>query len=574
MKRFAMVLGRLIAVLAIWPLAAWGQEPAITGVVGAASYATASTFTSTSWFDGIFPQFLEEGSIATIFGTNLASATAEATGVPLPWRLAGTSVSVDGNAAPLFYVSPTQINFQMPSGGPAGISSANGIVVGTSAGLSDPYTLVADFGGSENAVGVFSQSATGCGPGAVLNVGADGSVSLNSPTNSAEPGSYITVYGTGISVLSAPPDGEPASFSSTGNAELGASGFFDFTQWDTHAAYSWQGLAPGFVGLAQFNFMLPITVREGCTVPLQLQGWNMSQPVTISIAEGGGKCVDPPSQGYGEIAWEKTVTTAALATYEVTETDTLTVSLQSSPGRQAPAPPPYAQLYAQQMTLATATTYYGPPCAIPGYRSLGAGTVTAQGPGFGPLQATTTPLQGGTVLAVSSGVGGLVPVPPAQSGQVAGLTVYQATLSSGSVKPGAFTVSASGGSDVGAFQSTVQVGSPIQIIGGQAGSVFYCGEPYTLTWTGGDPDAWVTVKWVRRDGSEDRYDWAWLARASDHALTLTCEMSPYAGLNMDMVVEVFPDPSAAPSFSPSGLSLGGVHTWKYTYRYEGIQVQP
>jgi len=48
MKRFAMVLGRLIAVLAIWPLAAWGQEPAITGVVGAASYATASTFTSTS----------------------------------------------------------------------------------------------------------------------------------------------------------------------------------------------------------------------------------------------------------------------------------------------------------------------------------------------------------------------------------------------------------------------------------------------------------------------------------------------------------------------------------------------
>ncbi len=56
------------------------------------------------------------GAIMTIFGANFSDAvyTGSAT-YPLPTALGKTSVSVDGIPAPLYYVSPTQINFQMPS---------------------------------------------------------------------------------------------------------------------------------------------------------------------------------------------------------------------------------------------------------------------------------------------------------------------------------------------------------------------------------------------------------------------------------------------------------------------------
>ena len=62
-------------------------------------------------------------AIMTIFGLRLSDATYQATTYPLPTQLGPTSVTVNGVTVPLFYVSPTQINFQMPSTTPFGIAS-------------------------------------------------------------------------------------------------------------------------------------------------------------------------------------------------------------------------------------------------------------------------------------------------------------------------------------------------------------------------------------------------------------------------------------------------------------------
>ena len=70
---------------------------------------------------------------------------------------------VDGIAAPLLYVSPGQLNVQLPEG--------TRMVVTTAAGSSDPVPL--DFW--EN-FGIFTLDGSGCGRGAVLNVAGDGSV--------------------------------------------------------------------------------------------------------------------------------------------------------------------------------------------------------------------------------------------------------------------------------------------------------------------------------------------------------------------------------------------------------------
>jgi uncharacterized protein (TIGR03437 family) len=66
-------------------------------------------------------------SIGALFGTNLATTTVTAASVPLPTSLDGTSVYVNGVAAPLFFVSPGQINYQIPPGVAPG--TANVVVV-------------------------------------------------------------------------------------------------------------------------------------------------------------------------------------------------------------------------------------------------------------------------------------------------------------------------------------------------------------------------------------------------------------------------------------------------------------
>jgi hypothetical protein len=62
------------------------------------------------------------GSIFSVFGENLAPGTDNTASVPLPTSRLGVAVRINGRRAPLFLVSPTQINGVVPDGltvGPA-----------------------------------------------------------------------------------------------------------------------------------------------------------------------------------------------------------------------------------------------------------------------------------------------------------------------------------------------------------------------------------------------------------------------------------------------------------------------
>src|SRR5260370_23764666 len=61
------------------------------------------------------------GSLASLYGQNLASNTAQAGSLPLPMSLGGVTLAITDSAgvqrsAPLLYVSPSQINFLVPDG--------------------------------------------------------------------------------------------------------------------------------------------------------------------------------------------------------------------------------------------------------------------------------------------------------------------------------------------------------------------------------------------------------------------------------------------------------------------------
>jgi uncharacterized protein (TIGR03437 family) len=425
--------------------------------------------------------------------------------------------------------------------------TGNSLVVITAAGGSDPF-LVSFV---PAAPGIFTLDGSGCGHGVVLNVHADGSVALNSPAESVSPGEYAAAFGTGAGfVEDAPPDGSPATNNPLARAEFGAAGVYDFTI-DGSELHNWSGRAPGLVGVDQFNVRVPEFAREGCAVPFQVLGGAITQPVTLAISQGR-RTLCRSSRGWlwADRMEKKTSETAA---HQITETETITISLQASPGQQPPVSSPF-----NVGPLPGSVVALGPACPIPGYRSLAAGKVTADGPGFGPVETVSKPLD---------------------AGYVSGLATYQATLPAGSVQSGDFTVAAAGGADVAAFRTTVRVGSNIQITTALPGIVFPCDSGVPIRWTGGDPDAWVTISQVIHDPQTVRSQ-AWRARVSDGTFTVPPVPNPNPQgpgqqscgggdrVPIDLVIEVGPDPQQAPTFAASGLSLGGLHTWKYSHHFE------
>ncbi len=106
----------LSLVLALGGWTAWrsvaAQQATLFVTASAASYR----------FDSIAPE-----SIVAGFGVNLSTQSASGTdtdtttpGIQLPTTLVGTTVRVNGVAAPLFYVSPGQINYLIPAVTPLG----------------------------------------------------------------------------------------------------------------------------------------------------------------------------------------------------------------------------------------------------------------------------------------------------------------------------------------------------------------------------------------------------------------------------------------------------------------------
>ncbi|MBK9313320.1 MAG: hypothetical protein IPM55_03565 [Acidobacteria bacterium] len=220
-------------------------------------------------------------SIIASFGTEMATDTQVATSIPLPTSLAGTQIEVkDSMGIPrlsqLFFVSPTQINFQIPAGTANGaaemkVTSGDGKI---SLGSLQIATV---------APGIFSANATGQGIAAAvaLRVKPTGEqiyeavsewdpVALQfvaKPIDMTQAGDqiYLILYGTGIRFRS----------------DLPAVKLF----WgDLMTGVLYAGPQGDFVGLDQINVLIPpeLTTRGQITIKLEVDG-KLSNPLTITL---------------------------------------------------------------------------------------------------------------------------------------------------------------------------------------------------------------------------------------------------------------------------------------------------
>jgi uncharacterized protein (TIGR03437 family) len=229
------------------------QGPTILsgGVVGASAFGGFSTVAPGSWIE--------------IYGNNLSTVTrswnaGDFSGINAPQSLGNVSVAIGNQSAFVSYISPTQVNVQVPSGvgtGPQQVFVSNitttsapiGITVNnTMPGLLAPPQL--KVGGNQYVAAFFSDGTYVMPPNAVAGLAS----------RQAKPGDTIVLYGVGFGPVS--PTAKAGQIVQLQN-KLQTPVQILFGQ--TPAVVSYQGLAPGLVGLYQFNVVVPSVADNDLT---------------------------------------------------------------------------------------------------------------------------------------------------------------------------------------------------------------------------------------------------------------------------------------------------------------------
>lgn len=230
---------------------------------------------------------ISPGGLASIYGINFASAGTSrqvqgsdlVNGV-LPTNLAGVCVQVDGQPAFLTYVSPGQVNIQVPA---VHVGVNVSVQVTTGCGSTSPLVGPAISAPTLAATPEFLfwvKNATGTNPVIAVNavtgayVGAAGLIPGVSFAP-AKPGDYLTIYGIsfGATNPAVAPGAAPSAIAPVANATV------TFGTSPLPAAnLIYVGVSPGTAGLYQVNIQVPAGLADG-DYPLTLNLGSFSTPM-------------------------------------------------------------------------------------------------------------------------------------------------------------------------------------------------------------------------------------------------------------------------------------------------------
>lgn len=250
-------------------LTASGANANVSTAISASAFGAFSSVTPGTWVE--------------IYGANLSSdsrswAGSDFNGTQAPISLDGTSVTVGGEPAFIDYISPTQVNALLASNTPTG---AQQMVVTSPTGGTTQYSVMV------NAVEPGLLAPTSFKIGAVQYVVAlfhDGTYALPSGaigginSRPAKPGDTITLYGVGFGPVT------PAIAAGQLVRQANSLAFpFQVTIGGIPATIAYDGLAPSFTGLYQFNLTVPQLSAGDAALTFTLNGAAGAQTLYIPI---------------------------------------------------------------------------------------------------------------------------------------------------------------------------------------------------------------------------------------------------------------------------------------------------
>jgi uncharacterized protein (TIGR03437 family) len=247
-------------------------QPTVVAAVSASAFGEFPTFAPGSWIE--------------IYGTNLANVTdtwgsSDFSGVIGPTTLQGTSVTIGNQPAYVDFVSPLQVNVQVPGGVGTGSQS---LIVTTAAGSSAPFPVTVNatqpgllapsnfnVGGTQYVVAQFADGTYVAPPGAIAGV----------TSQRAKPGDTIVIYGVGFGPVT--PNIPPGQLVEESNSLVAP---FTMSFGGTEAtSVPYYGLAPNYMGLYQFDVVVPAGAAASDTAPFtfSLGGVGGTQKLAIAI---------------------------------------------------------------------------------------------------------------------------------------------------------------------------------------------------------------------------------------------------------------------------------------------------
>jgi uncharacterized protein (TIGR03437 family) len=215
------------------------------------------------------------GGLFTILGTNLSPTNAATNQIPLPTALGDSCMTVNGELVPMIFVSPTQINGQVPF-------TANGaatMILRTPAGVSNNF----QFDIQELAPSVFITPVTTGSNTLVPTIVRSRNNLRVTASNPIHMDDRITIYATGMGPVSpdvnsgaAGPTDPLAKTLSEPTVTLGG----------VTLGIEFAGLAPGQVGVYQINAVVPFKgVPKGMSIPLKIVQGTFSTALNVRVVD-------------------------------------------------------------------------------------------------------------------------------------------------------------------------------------------------------------------------------------------------------------------------------------------------
>jgi uncharacterized protein (TIGR03437 family) len=242
------------------------------GIVSASAFGEFTSIAPGTWIE--------------IYGTNLAIDTrtwqgSDFNGINAPTMLDGTSVTIGGLSAFVDYISPNQVDVLVPSNVATG---AQQITVTTGVGTSAAYSITVNalepgllapanftIGGTPYVVAQFADYSYVLPTGAIAGL----------PSRPAVSGDIIVIYGIGFG----PVTPAIAAGQLVGEANTLASGF-QISIGGVPCQAQYDGLAPDYTGLYQFNIVVPSGIPSGAA-PLTFTVDGVPGTQTLYVAIGG-----------------------------------------------------------------------------------------------------------------------------------------------------------------------------------------------------------------------------------------------------------------------------------------------
>ncbi len=467
-----------------------------------------------------YTKYIAPGSIFVIFGDGLGPETLVQAALPLPLKLAGTSVqvSIGGTKVdcPVLYASSGQVAAVLPSNTPAGEGELT-ITAGGRTGWPE-FLRVAT-----SAFGIFSQSGTGAGAGSITS--AD--YKLNTASEPAAAGQAIILWGTGLGAV----EGDDGSMPKPGTSLDGVEVWIG----SKTAKVLYAGRSGCCAGLDQIVVEVP-DVAPGCVIPVSVRrAGRTSNFVSLAMASSGEACKsemgissnilarflagDPVNAG-GIALGPAGVLEGAGFDYSARIAAQLSAALKTKVNPGDVRRLARARLTGDRRALRNIASKYAAAIATAGPKGrrallraaaefsdmgIAAGFSTLNGMQYlGPAIAAALPESGTCTLVpkritnVKAGQGKTLDAGPTlryegpngvrtitrnQQGQY--LLTFSSGLPDTGLPAGMYEISGTGGKDVPAFKASLQIGAPLVWTNKAAQGTIDRSQPLTVTWSGG-----------------------------------------------------------------------------------------